>query len=137
MVSEELEATESAGGGLDIKDIALQSDEVLEEEVCSDVDVEQKGESSDWFPLIEDISVLGGDDNSVQIPISEMSEAPSSDALVSRERFEDDSESTEVSVTTMADLDMDAESSSDHVEDAGETDAAETSVMVIIITVIP
>jgi len=136
VVSEELEAGDPEEVGLEIKDIALQSDEVLEEEISSDVDVERKGEPSNGVPLNQEVSTLGGDD-SVHIPISEMSEEPSNDALVSREMFEDDSEASEVSVTTMVDLDMDAESSSVHVEDAGETDTAETSVMVIIVTAIP
>ena len=73
VVSEELEATEPAEVGLEIKDMALQSDEVLEEEISSDVDVEWKGEDSDRDPLIEEVSTLGGDD-SVQILISGISE---------------------------------------------------------------
>jgi len=73
VVSEELEATEPAEVGLEIKDMALQSDEVLEEEISSDVDVEWEGKYSDRDPLIEEVSTLGGDD-SVQILISGISE---------------------------------------------------------------
>jgi len=100
VVSEELEATEPAEVGLEIKDMALQSDEVLEEEISSDVDVEWKGEYSDRDPLIEEVSTLGGDD-SVQILISGISEEPSNDAPLSRERFEVDSGASEVSVTNL------------------------------------
>lgn len=116
---EELESPESAEGGQEIRDIALQSDEVLEEEKISDVGVEEES--------------AVGDDN-VQIDVSEMSEELLDDALVSKERFEDGTEASEVSMTIVADLDMDTESSSVPVEeDGGDGDTAEASVTVPVV----
>lgn len=126
----EMESPETAKGGQEIKVIALQSDESLEEEKVSDVETELKGESNDGVLLVEEESAISEDDNP-QIAISEMSEELLDDALVSKERFGDDTEASEVSMTSIAVQDMEAESTSVPVEDGGASDTAETPVLVI------
>ncbi|XP_020257387.1 probable protein phosphatase 2C 71 [Asparagus officinalis] len=129
----ELESRGSAESGQEIQGKGMPWDEISEEEKSSAVGVEQKGQSSDDLLLTEEVSTLVEGDN-FRVPVSEVCVEQLDDVLVSTERLEDDSEASEVSLTVVADLDMDAESSSTPIEEnAEEKDTAGTSDMVSVV----
>lgn len=128
--SKELEPAESVERDGEMKNIALQSEEILDAEKSFDVDGVRKGKCRDEVLHVDVVSTVC--DDNLQIPISEMSEESVDAARVSREMLED-REALEAFVLTVADLNMDAEPSPVPVQSAGVNDTAETSIMQVAV----